>query len=103
MRNVLILALIMVLSGCHSQLNLEQGIQSFQHQDYRQAFIRLRPAAEHGIPEAQYAVGYMYYYGQGVVENRQKAWFWISAAAEHGQVDAQKAVAILKKNHGVLD
>ena len=103
MRTVVILIMMSALVACSTQYNLDEGIKSFQHQDYRQAFIRLRPAAENGAAEAQYAVGYMYYYGQGVIENRQKAWYWIRAAAKNGNVDAQKASKILEKNHGVLD
>jgi TPR repeat protein len=77
-----------------SSYNLREGIRSFQVQDYRQAFIRLKPEAKKGQPDAQYAVGYMYYYGQGVVENRKKAWYWITSAANAGQSDAQEAVKI---------
>ena len=85
-----------LLSGCvTSRFNLAEGIRSFQVQNYRQAFIRLKPEAEKGQPDAQYAVGYMYYYGQGVVEDRKKAWYWITRAAKAGQSDAQAAVKIL--------
>ena len=86
-----------VLSGCvvSSRLNLNEGIRSFQVQDYRQAFIRLKPEAERGQADAEYAVGYMYYYGQGVVEDRKKAWYWINCAAKAGQPDAITAVTIL--------
>jgi TPR repeat protein len=41
----------------------------------------------------------MYYYGQGVVEDRKKAWYWINKAAVLGQPDAQVAVNILQKRH----
>ncbi len=87
--------MIGMLSGCVSQYNLSEGIQSFQVQDYRRAFIRLKPEAEKGQPDAQYAIGYMYYYGQGVVEDRKKAWYWINMAARSGQKDAITAVGIL--------
>ena len=103
MRKLLIFMMAALLVACTNNMNLEQGIRSFRIQDYRQAFIRLRPAAEKGSPEAQYAVGYMYYYGQGVIENRQKAWYWITAAAKNGNVDAQNAMKILSKNRGVLE
>jgi TPR repeat protein len=103
MRLIVIVILMGMLTACSKNVNLQQGIQSFRTQDYRQAFVRLRPAAEQGSPEAQYAVGYMYYYGQGVIENRQKAWYWITAAAKNGNKDAQQAMKILEKNHGVLE
>ena len=93
-----ILILVILLSSCYMQgMNLREGIHSFQVQDYRQAFIRLKPEAEKGQPDAQYAIGYMYYYGQGVVENRRQAWYWITMAAKAGQSDAQAAVKILGK------
>jgi len=73
------------------QNSLQEGIRNFQVQNYRVAFIRLLPVAEKGVAEAQYAVGYMYYYGQGVVEDRKKAFYWINCAANAGQADALAA------------
>jgi TPR repeat protein len=94
---LIVITLIPMLAACITKgaLNLGEGINSFRGQDYRRAFIRLKPLAEKGQPDAQYAVGYMYYYGQGVVEDRDKAWFWIHMAARLGQPDAVEAVKIL--------
>ncbi len=96
----LIVALSSCLSSCSAinYLNLQEGIRSFEVQDYRHAFIRLKPAAERGQPDAQYAVGYMYYYGQGVVENRTKALEWIKRAAKAGQPDAIEALRRAGRN-----
>lgn len=89
---------IPTMAACiHSTLNLREGIQCFKAQDYRKAFIRLKPEAEKGNPDAQYAVGYMYYYGKGVVEDRKKARFWITCAARAGQPDAIVALGILDR------
>jgi TPR repeat protein len=85
--------------GCATKSTLREGIENFKAQDYRQAFVRLKPQAEKGQPDAQYAVGYMYYYGQGVVEDRQQAWYWINQAATAGQPDAIEAAGILSKNN----
>jgi hypothetical protein len=95
-RLVILLALVLSMVGCISRLNLQEGIISFRAQDYRQAFIRLKPEAEKGQPDAQYAVGYMYYYGQGVVEDREQAWKWINRAAHAGQPEAIAALKIIK-------
>lgn len=94
-----LLSSIPALTGCiaHS-INLREGIINFRLEEYRKAFIRLKPEAERGNPDAQYAVGYMYYYGKGVVEDRKKAWFWINAAANLGQSDAKDAIHILEGN-----
>ena len=90
-----------LLVGCSgfNALNFREGIESFRVQDYRRAFIRLKPEAERGQPDAQYAVGYMYFYGQGVVENRPKAQYWITRAAKAGQPDAVAALQLLEKNY----
>ena len=39
----------------------------------------------------------MYYYGQGVVEDRDAAMYWITSAARAGQPDAKTALGILQK------
>lgn len=93
---ILLFALIFIETACVSKANLTEGINCFRAQNYRQAFIRLKPEAEKGQPDAQYAVGYMYYYGQGVIEDRKQAWSWINRAAQAGQPDAVQAVKILK-------
>ena len=87
------------LTACSSMhdYNLNRGIQCFQVQDYRSAFIRLLPEAKADQPDAMYAIGYMYYYGQGVVEDRKKSCYWINRAASAGQKDAIRALKILKE------
>lgn len=98
-RVILLFILVMIEVACtsHINTNLAEGINSFRAQDYRRAFIRLKPEAEKGQADAQYAVGYMYYYGQGVVEDREKAWTWINRAAKAGQPEAVAALAILSR------
>lgn len=94
---LIVICLISLLMGCMtSAYRMRDGIQSFQVQNYRHAFIRLMPEAEKGQPDAQYAIGYMYYYGQGVVEDRKKAWHWIHCAAKAGQMDAIEAIHLLR-------
>ncbi|STY28701.1 Sel-1 protein [Legionella wadsworthii] len=96
--NLLIVVIfISNIAGCavFRSVNLREGIDNFRLENYRKAFIRLKPLADRGQPDAQYAVGYMYYYGKGVVEDRKKAWFWINAAANLGQPDAKVAIKIL--------
>lgn len=96
-RLLMMASLILLLSSCvFGSLNLREGISCFKVQDYRRAFIRLKPEAIKGQPDAQYAVGYMYYYGQGVTEDKQKALYWIKCAAKVGQPDAVAALKILR-------
>lgn len=90
--------LFICLTAC-SNLHLKEGIINFRAQNYRSAFIYLKPEALKGNPDAEYAVGYMYYYGQGVTENRKKAWFWINKAAAAGHPEAVAAAKILSAHN----
>jgi TPR repeat protein len=94
------LMLVTLLTACFfsNTYRLREGIQHFRVAEYRKAFIYLRPEAERGQRDAQYAIGYMYYYGKGVVEDRKKAWFWINVAANAGQPDAKVAFQMLDRN-----
>jgi TPR repeat protein len=94
---LILVLMVTTLGACISprHIQLREGIDHFRLEEFRKAFIRLKPLAENGNPEAQYAVGYMYYYGQGVIEDRKKAWFWIHAAANLGNPDAKVALNIL--------
>ncbi|MGQ3889490.1 tetratricopeptide repeat protein [Legionella sp. CNM-1927-20] len=96
-RMALLAVLSIVLIACVSirSSDFSQGISCFKAGDYRKAFIRLKPEAHKGQCDAQYAIGYMYYYGRGVVEDRRKAWYWIRRAAAQGQPEAVEAVKIL--------
>tara|TARA_B110000879_G_scaffold177914_1_gene232760 strand:- start:611 stop:913 length:303 start_codon:yes stop_codon:yes gene_type:complete len=95
---IIALFITALLSGCGaSNFMLERGQASYERQDYRQAFLRLEPVAKAGNMDAQYAIAYMYYNGQGVVENSQQARNWMQRAADQGQMDAIKALSIIKK------
>ena len=97
LRLALLCALVLFEVACVIRnTNLSEGITCFRVQNYRDAFIHLKPEADKGQPDAQYAVGYMYYYGQGVIENREQAWIWINRAAKAGQPDAIQAIKILR-------
>lgn len=95
-----------LLSGCVSTIDehavLNQAGLDFQSKNYSQAFDRLFPLAKKGNPQAQYTVGYMYYYGLGVHENRKQAQFWIHQSADNGNPNAQKALNIVERAHAGL-
>ncbi len=63
---------------------------------------RIEKAAQSGDPDAQYALGYMYYYGIGTVRDVQTARLWIKRSAVQGQPLAKKAEALLSSG-GHLD
>ncbi|NNM58792.1 MAG: sel1 repeat family protein [Legionellales bacterium] len=87
------------LGACASdQTRLVQGKQDFIQEDYHQAFKTLQPLAVKGNPDAQYAVGYMYYYGYGTPQDNQLAFKWMQSAAAQGQRDAIQALKMLQPN-----
>lgn len=56
---------------------------------------RIQSAAEAGNPDAQYALGYMYYYGIDTVKDKDTASLWIQRAAQQGQPLARKAWTLI--------
>lgn len=87
----------MALVGCatSSQNSFDQGQQAFKTGDYKTAFQTLYPLALNGQPDAEYAVGYMLYYGKGVMQNQNIGAAWIREAAIHGQSQAEQAMELL--------
>ncbi len=56
---------------------------------------KVRASAENGNPDAQYALGYMYFYGVGTNRDVRAAKLWIRRAAAQGQPLAIQAKHIL--------
>ena len=54
--------------------------------------------AEQGHSDAQYNLGYMYYNGEGVVQDYKEAVKWYRKAAEQGDADAQYNLGGMYKN-----
>ncbi len=74
---------------------LQEAKQNYASQNYNKAFGSLATPAKRGDAKAQYALGYMYFYGKGVMENRQKALYWFKLAAAQGHQQAQQALAMI--------
>lgn len=76
---------------------LEGGKAAFQAAEYKSAFRQLLPLAAEGNAEAQYAVGYMYYYGYGVPQDTMSGLFWMTKAAEKRNRAAVKALDLIHR------
>jgi septal ring-binding cell division protein DamX len=68
---------------------------------YQCSFDRVQFAARHGDANAQYALGYLYYYGVGVLSNEKLAIQWIQAAASRGNLSAKRALTLLSNGKQV--
>ena len=64
-------------------------------QKFNCSLDRVEAAAQDGDPDAQYALGYMYYYGIGTVRDTTTATLWIRRSALQGQPIAKKALALI--------
>jgi TPR repeat protein len=76
---------------------LQRGEAAYQRQDYHEAFELLLASAKYDNTTAQYAVGYMYYYGIGTKRNLFEAVKWFQKAARYRDPEAIKALYMI--NH----
>ena len=61
----------------------------FEQKAFDKAFIACNTEAEQGDKDAQFNLAFMYYNGDGVEENTEKALYWLTQAAEQGGSIAQ--------------
>jgi len=55
------------------------------------------PLAKAGDSQAQYTLGYMYYYGQGLPRDRKQGHFWMQQSAKQGNKTALQALELLNQ------
>ena len=73
----------------------QDGRKAYNRGDYAMALKELLPLAEQGHAGAQYFIGYMYYKGQGVVQDGEEAVKWFRMAAEQGDVKSQVRLGVM--------
>lgn len=98
MRYWIVMILFFGLSACASlkaPQELQAGKMSFEEGDYPKAFHQLLPLAANGNKEAEYAVGYLYYYGYGTPQNVPTGLFWMKRSADQGYEPAKRALATI--------
>lgn len=82
---------------------LEGGKAAFQAAEFKSAFRQLLPLAAEGNSDAQYAVGYMYYYGYGVPRDEMSGLFWMTKSAEKGNPAAIKALNMIHHKQATVE
>jgi TPR repeat protein len=98
-----VISLCLLLASCaHTPYSpgalshIQQGKRDYQAGLYRKALQQLMPEAQAGYPEAQYTVGYLYYYGQGVAPDQEVGILWIARAAKQGYPPAIRAMRLIR-------
>ena len=92
------MAITLTTSCGMNSARLEHAELDFAKQHYQSAFNRLQLPARSGDPNAQYALGYLYFYGKGVVEDKERARYWFELAAAQGHPDARNAIRMIKSS-----
>ena len=85
--------LLSLLFVSPSWAGMEDGFIAYSQRDYLTALQEFRPLAEKGDSIAQYRIGFMHYYGQGVPQDYSKAVQWYEMAAENDNAEAIYSVA----------
>jgi hypothetical protein len=91
---LLIAALMLALVGT-AKAGVEEGVIAYQEGDFATALSLLEPEAEAGDPTAQFHLGLMYDFGEGVANDFAAAARWYRKAAEQGHGDAQYNIGVL--------
>ena len=68
---------------------LEDGEAAYRIGDFAAAMAFLRPLAEEGNAKAEFHLGRMYAFGQGVGQDPREAIAWYRKAADQGNADAE--------------
>ncbi len=75
-----------------------KGGDAYAAGDYKKAMEIWLESAQNGNELAQFSVGKMFYYGEGVVKNYAFAMKWYRLSAKQGNSSAQFMMAMMYKN-----
>jgi septal ring-binding cell division protein DamX len=93
-----VIVILLGLLFCTPLYAVETNIPASEIQNSGLSVEQLQQAAEAGDPDAQYALGYLYYYGKNVSQNTQIGLNWIKRASVQGQEQALEAMRTLAPN-----
>ncbi|MES2322430.1 MAG: tetratricopeptide repeat protein [Pseudomonadota bacterium] len=86
----------LMLASCTSTwAGLPEAAEAMRRRDFATAIKEWTPLARSGDKMAQFYLGAMYLYGQGVPVNDREASIWIRKAAEQGVADAQYFLSVM--------
>ncbi len=77
---------------------LDDAMAAYRQRDYTTALRLLQPLAQKGDPFAQYTLGFMYAFGQGIRQNNDEALNWYRKAADSDYAAAQYQLGLAYAN-----
>jgi TPR repeat protein len=87
--------LLCLMLGTPAWASMDEAMVAYSQRDYAAALREFHPLARQGDGIAQYKIGHMYFYGQGVPQDYVEAMSWYKKAAAQGNADALFSVARL--------
>lgn len=90
---VLVLTLLISI-GWVNVASADAGYDAYKKGDYSEAYRIWKPRAENGEAYAQDGIGYLYFYGKGILKDESKGLEWYEKAAFNGSAQAQKRMAV---------
>ena len=85
--------LLLVVSCTNDTSNYDAGIEAYKRKHYEVALYDFEKWANQGDSKAQFCLGYMYKYGEGVKPDDEEAMAWYTKAAQNGYAPAQNNLA----------
>jgi hypothetical protein len=96
------LSVIFVFFSTLVVADFDKGMTAYNSSDYATAIKEFSVAAEQGHAKAQYNLGTMYDFGNGVPKDDREAVKWYRKAAEQGYANAQYNLGVMyAKGEGV--
>jgi len=103
MKKLLVCILFVLLSTHMSAQEIDKGYEAYNDGDYATALKEWKPIAEQGYAFAQYNLGILYEYGNGVPKDYAEAVKWYRLSAEQGYAISQYSLGLMYSNgYGVL-
>ena len=87
--------LVLAALAAPAWADFADGVGAYNRGDFAAAIAEWRPLANGGDPTAQFNLGVLYEYGQGVPLDPAEAARWYRLGAEQGNAFAQKALGVL--------
>src|SRR5437899_2478129 len=89
MKKLAVVMVFLVWFAAPAGADLDMGVAAYNRGDYATALRELKPLAEKGMAPAQFNLGVMYNFGEGVPQDDKEALRWYRLAAEQGHHLAQ--------------
>ena len=103
MKKLLVCILFVLLGTQMFAQEIDKGYESYNDGDYVTALQEWKPLAEQGYAFAQYNLGILYEYGNGVPKDYVEAVKWYRLSAEQGYAISQYSLGLMYSNgYGVL-